>query len=68
MLCPIQIREVLYKYDIVYHAKFPKDNCTNNYAKECTQWFEECVSDHNGRDIYFHVVKDFIKKIINVLK
>ena len=46
-----------HKYDIIYLATCPEDNCSENYIGESRRWISEIIIDHNGRDQKSHIFK-----------
>ena len=51
-----------HQHDIVYYAKRPESQCSENYTGETALRLSKRVLDHNGRDAKSHLVKHAIKK------
>ena len=46
-----------HKHDVIYHGKFPVENCVDNYIGETARRVNERTVDHTGRDTMPHLLK-----------
>ena len=50
-----------HKHDVIYHGKFPAENCVDNYIGETARRVNERTVDHAGRDTMPHLLKHWIE-------
>ena len=51
-----------HEHDLVYHAKCPNEECTDDYIGEIARRIAERVKDHRGRDHSSHLFKHSLEK------
>ena len=51
-----------HKYDIIYFATCPEDNCSENYIEESGRRISEKIIDNNGRDKKSQIFKHSSEK------
>ena len=50
-----------HQHDVVYYAKCPEEQCTEDYTGETDRYLIERVKDHNGKDSKSHLFKHAMK-------
>ena len=49
------------KQDVIYHGKYPVENCVDDYIEETARRVNERIVDHRGRDTNSHLLKHSIE-------
>ena len=50
-----------HEHDVIYHGKYPAENCVDDYIEETTRRVNERIVDHTGRDANSYLLKHSIE-------
>ena len=50
-----------HEHDVIYHGKWPGENCADDYIKETARRINERIVEHTGKQPNSQLMKDLIE-------